>query len=188
MVDVAHDGDHGRAGLQVLLVGLADEAFLDVGLRHALGRVAELLNDQLGRIGVDHIGDLAHLALLHQELDDVDGALGHAVGELLDGDDLGDDHLAHDLVARLDDAGLAQLLALAPALERGERTLALRLVEGVVDRELYALALLVADLDGLFAGLAPFFLLRASSSSSGSSLGRARPLRLAICSTRLGAS
>ena len=38
--------------------------------------------------------DLEELALLHQELDHVDGALGHAVGELLDGDRLGDDHLA----------------------------------------------------------------------------------------------
>ena len=114
VVDVAHDGDDGRARLLILLVvGLADEAFLDVGLRHALGRVAELAHDQLGRVGVDHVVDLVHRALRHQQLDDVDGALGHAVGEFLDGDHLGDDHLAHDLVARLLDAGLAQLLALA---------------------------------------------------------------------------
>ena len=61
-------------------------------------------------------------------------ALGHAVGEFLDGDHLGNDHFAHDLVARLLDAGLAQLLALALTTQRGQRTLALRLVEGVVDR------------------------------------------------------
>ena len=62
--------------------------------------VAHLLGDQLGGVGVDHVGDLDHLALLHQQLDHVDGALGHAVGELLDGDRLGNDHLAHDLLAR----------------------------------------------------------------------------------------
>ena len=42
-------------------------------------------------------------------------------------------------------------------------------------------------LTGLLGGLAPFFLARESSSTSGS-ISRARPLRLAICSTRLGAS
>ena len=147
-----------RVLLVLLLVGLADEAFLDVGLRHALGRVAELAHDQLGRVGVDHVVDLVHRALPHQELDDVDGALRHAVGQLLDGDHLGDDHLAHDLVARLHDAGLAQLLALAPALQRGQRTLALRLVEGVVDGELDALALLLADLDGALGRLGALLL------------------------------
>ena len=72
--------------------------------------MAELAHDQLRRVGVDDIVDLVHRALPHQQLDDVDGALRHAVGGL-DGDHLGDDHLAHDLVARLHDAGLAQLLA-----------------------------------------------------------------------------
>ena len=149
----------GARGSQVLVgVGLADEAFLDVGLRHALGRVAELAHDQLGRVGVDDVVDLVHRALPHQQLDDVDGALRHAVGELLDGDHLGDDHLAHDLVARLHDAGLAQLLALAPAAQRGERALALRLVEGVVDGELDALAALLAGLDGALGGLGALLL------------------------------
>ncbi len=52
----------------------------------------------------------------------------------------GIDHLAHDLLARLLDAHRAQLLALALALQRGQRALALLLVEGVVDGELAALA------------------------------------------------
>ena len=69
-------------------------------------------------------------------------------------------------------------------LQRGQRTLPLRLVEGVVDGELDALALLVADLDGALGRLGALLLVRASSSASGSS-SRARPLRLAICSTRL---
>ena len=136
----------------------ADEAFLDVGLRHALGRVAELVHDQLGRVGVDHVVDLVHRALRHQELDDVDGALGHAVGELLDGDHLGDDHLAHDLVARLQTPAMAQLLALALAAQRGERALALRLVEGVVDGELDALAPVVGALDGALERLGALLL------------------------------
>ena len=73
----------GARGFRLLLVVLvADEAVLDVGLRHALGRVAELLHDELGGVGVDHVVDLVHRALLHQELDDVDGALGHAVGRV----------------------------------------------------------------------------------------------------------
>ena len=102
VIDMAHDGDDRRARLHVLgaVVG-ADEALLDVGLRHAAHDMAELLGDELSGIGVDHVGDLVHLAVFHQELDDVDAALGHAVGELLDGDDFGNHHLALNLLLRL---------------------------------------------------------------------------------------
>ena len=57
--------------------------------------------DQLGGVGVDHVAGLHHLALLHEELDDVDGAFGHALRQFLDGDGLRQHHFAHDLLARL---------------------------------------------------------------------------------------
>ena len=129
---------------------LADETGLDVRFRHALGRMAELGHDQLGRIGIDHVGDLVHRALLHQELDEVDGALRHAVRKLLDRDGFRNDDFTHDFVPGLLNAHGLQLLALALALERSKRPFALLLVEGVIDGELTALALLVDDgrLDG----------------------------------------
>ena len=61
--------------------------------------------------------------------------------------DLRDDHFAHDLVARNLDAGRAPRLTLALAAQRGERALALLVVEQLVDRQLAALATLVGDLD-----------------------------------------
>ena len=135
VVDMAHDGDDRRARLQILGVILgADEAFLDVGFRDAPHRVAELLGHQLGGVGVDHVVDLMHRAVLHQIFDDVDAALGHAVGELLDGDDLGDHDLALDLRLRLR-AGDLLFLALLAALQRGKAPLALLLVERVDDGE-----------------------------------------------------
>ena len=84
----------GRGCSVVRVVGDVEQAFLDVGFGDALDRVAEFLGDELGGVGVDHVGDLRHLALLHQQLDDVDGALRHAVGEFLDGDRLGDGDFA----------------------------------------------------------------------------------------------
>src|SRR5208282_3534505 len=48
-------------------------------------------------IGVDRIGDLGHVTLLHQDAHHVDRSLGHAVGQFLDRDRLGDRHLAGDL-------------------------------------------------------------------------------------------
>ena len=84
VVDMAHDGDDRRARLQACLrVGLADDAELDVGLGDALDLVAEFGRDQLGGVGVDRLGDGHHDADLHQRLDHVGAALGHAVGELL---------------------------------------------------------------------------------------------------------
>ena len=75
-----------------------------------------------------------HLAVLHQIFDDVDAPLGHAVGELLDGDDLGDHDLALDLRLRLR-AGDLLFLALLAALQRGKAPLALLFVERVDDGE-----------------------------------------------------
>ena len=43
-----------------------------------------------------HVVDLQHHALTHQELDDLDAADGHPVGQLLHGDDVGDDDFAGD--------------------------------------------------------------------------------------------
>ena len=95
VVDVAHDGDHRRPRTaDPPACPDVEEAFLDVGLGDAAHRMAEFGRDQFGGVGVDDVAGLQHLALLHEELDDVDGALGHALGEFLDGDRLGQDHFA----------------------------------------------------------------------------------------------
>ncbi len=148
----AHDGDHRRARDEiagVVGVGLDEQPLLDVGLGDAADRVAHVLGDDLGGVGLDDVGRLKDLALLHEVLDDVDGALRHAVGKLGDGDLLGDDHLAHDLVARA--LVGARALALAAAADGGQRTGALGVVEGVDQRQLAAAAILDA-LDRLRLG------------------------------------
>ena len=73
VVDVAHDGDDRGARLQARrIVGRIEHAFFDVGLGDAAHGMAEFLGDQLGGIGVDRVGDLRHVALLHQNADHVD--------------------------------------------------------------------------------------------------------------------
>ena len=54
----------------------------------AADRMAEFGSDQFGRVGVDDVAGLHDLALLHEELDDVDRAFGHALRQFLDGDGL----------------------------------------------------------------------------------------------------
>ena len=136
VIDVAHDG-HDRSAQLQMLVGVlgADEAFLDVGFRNAFHLVAELGDQQLGGIGIQNVGDLVQRALLHQQANDVDTLLRHAVGQLLDRDDLGDDDLAHDFLARLLHAAALPGFTLALAPERGERPFALLVVEQFFDRE-----------------------------------------------------
>ena len=143
VVDVAHDGDDGSArGERIVAVFAAGKPLLDVGLGNALHRVAELLGEQLRGIGVDDVVDGVHLALTHQELDDVDGTLRHAVGEFLDGDGLRDDDLARTLLGRHLESLRLLLLALGAAAEGGKRAvLLLGVVEGVGNRELAAPAL-----------------------------------------------
>ena len=124
VVDVAHDGDDGRARQQARrIVGGIEHAFFDVGLGDAAYGVAEFLGKELRGIGVDRVGDLRHMALFHQEPNHVDGALGHAVGQLLDRDRLRNGHFADDLLLRLAVAMPGH--ALDAAAERRDRTFAL---------------------------------------------------------------
>ena len=99
MVDVAHDGDDRRArNLRLRYIGFAGETDFDVGVGHALQAVAEFGDEQLGRVGVDGVGDGHHHAHAHERLHHVYGTLGHAVGELLHRDGLGYDDVTHDLL------------------------------------------------------------------------------------------
>src|SRR6185312_3391277 len=108
VVDVAHDGHDRRTRQQVIVHVLgADEAFFHVGFGDALDGVAELGRHQLGGVGVDHVVDLQHHPLTHQELDHLDATRGHAAGQLLHGDHVGDHDFARDL-------GLFLRAALAP--------------------------------------------------------------------------
>ena len=71
-----------------------EEPFLDIGLGNPPHGVTEFLGDELRRVGVDNVGDLRHLALLHQKLDDIDPPLRHPAGEFLNRYCLGQDHFA----------------------------------------------------------------------------------------------
>ena len=123
VVDVTHDGDHRRARQHLRrIVGHVEQALFDVGFRHAADRVAHFLGDQLGGVGVDHVVDLQHLSLLHQQTDHIDRALGHAVGKIGNRDRLGDCDFTHELFFRL--GGSMALEPLRAATERRDRTFA----------------------------------------------------------------
>ena len=84
--------------------------------------MAELLHHQLGGVGVQHLRHGGHHAHLHQRLDHVRRAGGHAGGEIGHRDRVGQHDLAHDF--HLIGAQRLQLLlptfALALAADRGE--------------------------------------------------------------------
>src|SRR5215831_7218337 len=124
VVDMAHNGHDRRPRIQHgRIVGLIEQAFFNVRFGDASHGVAKFLGDQLGRVGVDRIGDLGDLALLHQELDHVDRAFGHAVGKLLDGNRLRDRNFPQQFFLRL--IGGVTLESLLAAAKRGDRALTL---------------------------------------------------------------
>ena len=146
VVDMAHDRDHRRARLQRLgahrrprPMSMSTSPSLT-----RLMRVAELGDQQLGGVLVDRLGDGDRHAHLEQRLDQVGAALGHAVGEFLHGDRLGDDDVA-DLLGRRAGLHVVALFLLAGAAERGERAgAAVVLVgKGAGDGELAAMAAIV---------------------------------------------
>ena len=66
------------------------------------------------------------MGLLHQEANNIDGALSHTVGELLNGDGLRNSNFAGDLFFRL--GLLIAFETLNAALESGQRTDALFII------------------------------------------------------------
>jgi hypothetical protein len=62
---------------------------VDVGFADAVDAVTELVDEQLGGVLVDGLGERDGRAHLEQGLDQICAALGHALGELLDGDRFG---------------------------------------------------------------------------------------------------
>ena len=123
VVDMAHDGHDRRTRLQGRgIVGRVEQTFLHVRFGDTAHRVAQFFGDELGGVGVDRVGDLRHVTLLHQDLDDVDTALRHAVREFLDRDRFRDRDLALQLFLVLGVAMAGH--ALRAAAERCDRTLA----------------------------------------------------------------
>ena len=101
----------GRDTSCVVVVVGALQAFEHVGFGDALDGVAIFGGDQFGGVGVDHVVGRRHHAVLHQHLDDVDGAARHAVGEFGDRDGFGNRDFART-------GGTGGLPAGAPLLTR----------------------------------------------------------------------
>ena len=176
VVHMAHHGDDRRAGLQIFrLVGFGLDHVLDIRIGNPHHPVAELLDDQLGRIGVDRLVLGDHEPHVHQRLDHIGHALGHPVGKLLHDDGLGHLHVAHDLLALLRAAHRLLAGALLLALHRRQRALSpvaarKRLVQGQLAR---APALVASPL-----ALALFTLALGLARGRGGLGGRARRSRL----------
>ena len=129
VVDVPHHGHHRRPGNEAgLVVGVALEADLHIGVADALDVVAEFADHQFRRVGVDGLRHGHHDIHFHQRLDDVRAALGHAVGQLLHGDGFGYDHVADHLF--LFRPTLLQSLLLPGAPGRGQAADALFALTG----------------------------------------------------------
>jgi hypothetical protein len=126
--------------LAALVLDIEDAQF-DVGFRDAADGVAEFTGDQLGQIGVDDVARLHHLAFLHQVLDHVDRAFGHALREFLDGDGFRQGDFAGNLLARLLRHRAAHLfLAAAHRRQRAATRIAV-IVESSGQRQLAAAAI-----------------------------------------------
>ena len=96
VVDVAHDGDHGRTRLFVLGHVLALQVFFDLVALEHLGDVAHLLDHQRRGVAIDGLVDGGHDAHVHHGLDDFGGLDGHLLRDFLRRDGLADGHFALD--------------------------------------------------------------------------------------------
>ena len=146
----------GRGFRRLGCIDVLGRVDVDIALADALDAVAELGDEQLGRVLVDGLGERDRHAHLEQRLDEVGAAFGHAVGEILHGDRFRNDDVA-DLLGRRADLHVVALFLLAGAAERCERAgAAIVLVgQGARDGELAAMALLVAAAAARASGLRP---------------------------------
>ncbi|KNX40127.1 hypothetical protein ROTO_33190 [Roseovarius tolerans] len=119
VVNVTHDGDHRRPRHEILglVLDLRDDV-LHIRVADTHDAVAEFLDDQFCGIRVDRLVLRDHHAILHEGLDHVTDALGHAVRQFRDNDHLGQLHVAHDLFTLLRTAHGLLTRALLLALHR----------------------------------------------------------------------
>ncbi len=98
VVDMTHDGDHGRPRdlLARLYLLFREQLLVDVLGRDRLGDMTEFLDHQRGGVLVDNLVDRHHRAHVEEHLDDLVALDGHALREFRYRDALGDLHLAHD--------------------------------------------------------------------------------------------
>jgi len=158
VVDMTHDGDHGRTRLEILgLVGfgLAEIVlFLEAGL---LNLVVEFGGHDLGRVEINGLVDGGHDSEVEKHLDDFVGLEAHLMRHIGDADGLGDAQLALRRLQGLGHGrgrlGLAAFaVSLAP--EAGSVMLLLMMPE-IAGLEIRAAASLVALL--LAAGVGGLF-------------------------------
>src|SRR4249919_1426972 len=180
MVDMAHDRHHRRTWLERFWgIDVGFGLNVDVGFGDAVDAVAELLDQQLGGVLVDRLGDRDRGTHLEQGFDEVGTAFAHALGEFLHGDGFGNVDIAilfdgrpHLLVVAL--------FLLTGAAERGQAAGAAVVFAGERTG------------NGQLAGMAAFV----DPAAIGAGMGRSRPLRrmsrrggtaeLAIFLNRLG--
>ena len=99
VIDMAHNGDNRSTRLHaVYRIIVPHQTFFNIRLGYPLDGMTKVFGDQLGGICVDDIIDGVHFALLHQELDDINCALTHTVGEFLNGYHFRNDHFTGNLL------------------------------------------------------------------------------------------
>ncbi len=118
VINMAHDCNNRRPRLAVARVVLDTGAQVELHIRGGgkLRRVAEFLDDELGRLLIDGLVDGRHNAELHQRLDDLRAALGHTVGQLADGNRVRDRDLTNNLDRTTGTAAVARTLLTLPLL------------------------------------------------------------------------
>ena len=125
VIDMAHDGDDGRArhGVFGSVLNAVDDLF-HVGIGHTDSLVPELLDNQFCGVGVDGFVHRDHQAHLHQAFDDIGGTFGHPVRQFLNDNGLGQLHIAHLLFGMTCHAERLGTRLFLLALHRGQRPLA----------------------------------------------------------------
>ena len=91
VVDMAHDGDHGRAGLEVLVLVVVHHRVLLLR-RHDAHLAAHVVGDELDQLVAHGLRQSEHLAQHEQALDDVVGLHAQDLGEFRHRGSLGDLH------------------------------------------------------------------------------------------------
>jgi len=110
VVDVAHDGDHGRTRLEVLRVVIEAEGVLLL-LAHDLDVAVEVVGDDLDEVVRHGLGKRERGSQEEEALDDVVGGHAEKLGELLDRGALRDlDHIELREVLVVCDGGVDALL------------------------------------------------------------------------------
>ena len=123
VINMSHNRNHRRTRLAIFFIRrciINDKVIFNVRLRNTFNCMAEIFDNQLGRIGIENIIHRCHCALLHKVFHNVARAFRHTVRQFRNSNSFGDNNFSLNFFTVSSATALTLLFTFAGAFHRSK--------------------------------------------------------------------